>query len=333
MNLDLLTADGQTCYTLARAETRIDPASECPIFLVDLKIELPGRAAAESLSQSMPGLAESFDLAGDDYKAKMTVRRTESVRVAIRATQRPAGSPPALLADGEAILDGRAELVAMIGSLTAKSRNVIARLRFRGHGPMIAAYLADNLARTVLVAWTQPSQQLDMFAPPAVRDGEDQPEVQPTRPSVTMGDIVAATLADGAQIVGRVFEVDGAGIQVAEAGRVYTVQPADVISRFTLASDDGTTAALTDYADRCDGLEIPVSWSALVDVLRDSLDPDQAEITVSQEQVIRAVETLIQPSAPAQPDGDDGDDDGDDDQPQQVIPIAGRRKPAAKARA
>lgn len=310
--VDLNADSGECDVVLNAVQGKADASSPGIVYQIDLMMNITSADEAELAGKVVPGVQTSYAFAGedDDWKSTSTVRKSQMISVDLIAKEPPAGQPPKLVEAGESIVRGMAEIKAITVKQSKRAQVMVVKLAMHGKGASLAGLLFDNLACSVGFRFAQVQTGLPFGT--SVRDGEDQIDVYA---------IVAATLPDGAQIVGRVFEIDANGIQVSEAGKVYTVNRADVISSFRLSEDASTIAALADYTDRCAGLEMEPSWSALVDVLRDSLDPDQTEITVSQEQVIRAVESLIQPNAPAQPD----------EEPAQVIQMPKSRKPRAQA--
>lgn len=272
-----------TCdVVLQSARPELDAAAETYIYKVDLVMTLASRAEAELVGEMLPGLGDAFDKAGegDNWKSTISVKPDLTVTVALTAKDIGTGKRQGSVPPGGVIIQGQAALVEMKASQSKRARTVMIRLKMAGHGASASEGLTDNLGRLVTLSY----QQVQTAIPfPSQTRG----------PTVRVGMVVAVGVGD-AQIVGRVSEIEGDRLSVSEEGREYTVASSDVISAFAFAQDSETQAALTDYAERCDRRERPVSWSVLVQAIKDAEKAiaGSGEVKVTLDDVERAAELL-----------------------------------------
>lgn len=252
--VDLKQPAGGCDVTLNNMSVKTDSASSGLIYKVDVLMILASRSEAAELGQSIPGLVTSYDLAGEDdnWKGTTSVRPAESLRITLTAKDAPAGLPQGTVQPGDAVIQGLAEVLELKASQSKRARVVQVRLVFRGQGPDVAGRLVSNLSRTVALAFERQQAQLPL---------------RPAAPSLRPGMIVGATMAEGAQVVGRLVEVDNDRLTLHEAGEVFEVSAGAVLSSFAFAEDPDTTAALSAYAERCAEASVEPSWCVLVDVV------------------------------------------------------------------
>jgi len=288
-----------------------DPGNDANTYKLYLQFVLASRADAEVMGEMLPGLGESFDLAGEDdnWKSTSSVKPADSIRVVLAAKDAGPGQRQGVVKPGEPIIQGMAELLELKASQSKKARTVLARLVFRGQGPGTAERLADTLGRTVHMDYER--AQGSLFSQPA--------KTPPLRP----GMVVAASTSDGKQVVGRLVEIDGDVLSLQECGTEVTVEASAVISGFAFAVDADTQAALRDYADRCDRREVAVSWAALSQAMG-VLDGGgrTRDVQVTSEHVEAAVGTLggTEPT-PDQPVETSEDGTGIDIEPGETVTL------------
>lgn len=254
---DFTQNSGSSDVTLSKVLLEADPGSDAITFKVYLLFTLSSRSEAERAAATLPGLAEAYDLAGeeDNWKGALSVKPDDSLRAVLTAKEVVSGRQGAV-AGGGVLIQGTAELVEVKAALSKKARTVLARLVFRGQSSAMAAGLADNLGRSVGMTFERLQGVLDFTA---------------KAPGLKVGMIAAAMLADGQQVVGRVMEVDGENVSIQESGNEHSVSADKVLSKFAFSDDADTQAALVDYADRCQRRGVPVSWGALVDVMNGNM--------------------------------------------------------------
>ena len=291
--VDLTAQRGACDVTIHAASLRPDPANDALVYKLDLLMLLASRAEAELVEKVLPGLGETFDRAGeqDNWKGSQSARPAESLRVVLTAKEAGEGQRQGPVSAGGVIIQGTAELKEVKASLSKRQRAVLVRLSFHGHGEDVAAKIAGNLSRSVGMSFER-AQGVLPFATTA----------RPT-PALREGMIVAAGIGE-AQIVGRITEIDGDAVAVQVDGTEVTVDRADVISSFAFAADGETSAALSDYAERCERRKVPVSWRALVEALA-ARGATEGTIPVTADDVEQATRTVEaqagQPSTEEEP--------------------------------
>ncbi len=247
---------------------KTDAASDLFLFRVDVTLPLTSHEEARVAGRMLPGLAEMYLQADENnnWKAGTSVKPATSLLVVLTAKEAASGLVQGAVAPGSVIIQGTAELVELKASLSKRARVVLARFLFRGQAASVAEGLIQNRGRSVGLAFEQVQAVLPFATsakPPALRPGM----------------IVAASRSDGVQVLGRLVEIDGDQISLQEAGTEITVETSAVISAFAFSEDADTQAALSDYQERCERREVPVSWAALVSVLNASGGTSTPKVT------------------------------------------------------
>lgn len=281
--VDFSAPKGGCDVTIQKFVVEADSANDAFTYKLYLTMPLASRAEAEAVAEMLPGLADSFDKAGEDdaWKATTSVKPGVSLRVVLAAKEVGAGLRQGVVKAGEIVLQGTAELVELKANQSKRARIVVARLVFRGQAAAVAERLTDNLSRTVALTFEQLQAAIPFPSPG---------KVSTPRP----GMIVAATAANGEQVVGRVVEVDGDELSLQESGSEITVEASAVITAFSFSDDADTRSALSSYAERCERRGVPVSWAALVSVLGVADGrPGVAGVPVTLDHVEAAVAVLV----------------------------------------
>lgn len=322
---DLTAPRGNCDVTLNSASFKADAASDALVIKVDLLMLLASRAEAETVEKMLPGLGEVFDRAGeeDNWKGTLSVKPAESLTVALTAKEAGQGQRQGPVSAGGVIIQGAADLAEVKASMSKRQRAVMVRFIFRGHGEEALARIAgvQRLGGSVSMSFER-RQGVLPFSPSAK-----------ATPALRVGMIVAAG-SGSEQIVGRLTEIDGEALSIQDNGTEETVHINDVISAFAFAQDSETSAALTDYAERCERRSMPVSWRALVEVLvarngasdapaltsGQTVTADDVEVAVSKVEAENAT-SMEQVEPEGEPTG-------------KVVQIeSGKRKPRARASA
>lgn len=316
---DLTALRGGCDVTLHSASHKADAASDALVIKVDLLMLLASRAEAETVEEMLPGLGEVFDRAGeeDNWKGSLSVKPAESLTVALTAKEAGQGQRQGPVAAGGVIIQGAADLAEVKASMSKRQRAVMVRFIFRGHGEEALARIAgvQRLGGSVAMSFERRQGVLQFGSSTKAA------------PALRVGMIVAAGSGES-QVVGRLTEIDGEALSVQDNGTEVTVEARDVISAFAFAQDADTSAALSDYQERCARRSMPVSWRALVEVLAargatESMVPvtaDDVEAAVAKVEAENATDTER-----TEPEGEPVGE---------VVEIeAGKRKPRARASA
>lgn len=321
--LDLTQTTGTADVVLAKFMVEADSGSDAITFKVYVQSVLSSRSEAERAAATLPGLAEAYDLAGeeDNWKGALSVKPDDSLKVVLTAKEQISGRQGAV-AGGGVIIQGTAELVEVKAALSKKARTVLTRLVFRGQASSVAAGLADNLGRTVGMSFERVQGVLDFSQ---------------KLPGLKVGMIAAVLLSDGSQVAGRVTEVAGDEVSVVECGREYGVSVKSVLGSFAFSDDADTQAALADYEDRCQRRRVPVSWKALVDVVGKNMGLEDGQSLGNGARIcledVEAAVLKVAPPSDATETVETKEESTADHEPVRVVPPAksqrGRRVPQA----
>lgn len=289
--LDFTQPNGSADVVLSKVGLEVDPANDASVYKVSVLMLLGSVHEAEVVGKMVPGLADCFDraISEDTWKATTAVRPGDSIRVTLTAKEAGPGARQGMVAAGEPIIQGRAELLEIKATQSKRAQAVLVRLVFRGQGSMVAAHLADNLSRSVGMEFTRSSTQVSLFPAGAS-------PTEPALPAVVVGMVAAVTLPDGRQVTGRVMSASDT-LTLIERGELFEVTPGAVVSSFSFATDPDTVAALDAYRIACDERSVDVSWAALVQVLSSALDNLSGDVRVSAQDVQAAL-VLFAPAGP-----------------------------------
>ena len=324
---DLTQPKGACDVAINNVSFKADGAADALVLKVDLLMFLASRAEAEVVEAMLPGLGEIFDRAGenDNWKGANAVKPSESLTVVLTAKEAGEGQRQGPVAPGGVIIQGAADLSEVKANMSKRQRAVLIRLVFRGHGEEALMRLAGMLRLGGSVGMAFEQRQGVLAFSPSTK----------AAPALRVGMIVAAGAGES-QTVGRLTEIDGDELSIQDNGTEFSVHLNDVISAFAFATDGDTSAALSDYAERCERRSLPVSWRALVDVLVKRTGAEGATPTsglaVTADDVEAAVEMVVK-AAGVNPEPTDEPSQEPMGEVLTMTPDQSKRKPKARATA